>query len=59
MVGVLLVLEVFLAKDSSVEDLLCSALSCSEACLFSSNYLLRLQLQSVQYDLQDMTLLGG
>ena len=35
-----------------VEDLLCGAPSCSEACLFFSNNLLRLWLQSVQYDLQ-------
>ena len=34
---VLLVLEIFLSKDSQVEDLLCSAPSCSEACLFFSD----------------------
>ena len=57
MVEVLLVLEIFLPKDSRVEDLLCGAPSCSEACpLFSSN-LLRLRLQSVHYD-PSMTLLG-
>ena len=32
--------------------MLCGAPSCSEACLFFSNDLLRLWLQSVQYDLQ-------
>ena len=57
MVEVLLVLEIFLPEDSRVEDLLCGAPSCSEACpLFSSN-LLRLRLQSVHYD-PSMTLLG-
>ena len=35
-----------------VKDLLCGAPSCSEACLFFSDDLLRLWLQSVQYDLQ-------
>ena len=48
----LLVLEIFLTEDLYVEDLLCGAPSCSEACLFFSDYLLRLWLQSVQYDLQ-------
>ena len=52
MVEVLLVLEIFLTEDSQVEDRCCSAPSCSEACLFFSNGLLRLWLQSVQYDLQ-------
>ena len=51
MVEVLLVLEVFLTDDLLAEDLLCGAPSCSEACLFFSIDLLRLQLQSVQYDL--------
>ena len=32
--------------------MVCSAPSCSEACLFFSDDLLRLWLQSVQYDLQ-------
>ena len=32
--------------------MLCGALSCSEACLFFSDDLLHLWLQSVQYDLQ-------
>ena len=45
-------LQIFLTKDSQVEDLLCGAPSCSEACLFFSDDLLCLQLQSVQYDLQ-------
>ena len=35
MVKVLLVLEIFLTEDSWVENLLCGAPSCSEACLFS------------------------
>ena len=51
MVEVLLVLEIFLTEDSEVEDLFCGAPSCSEACLFFSNDLLRLRLLSVQYDL--------
>ena len=37
---------------SQVEDLLCGAPSCSEACPLFSNDLLRLWLQSVQYGLQ-------
>ena len=52
MVEILLVLEIFLTMDSYVEALLCGAPSCSEACLFFSDDLLRLWLQSVQYDLQ-------
>ena len=52
MVKVLLVLEIFLTEDSWVENLLCGAPSCSGACLFFSNDLLCLWLQSVQYDLQ-------
>ena len=52
MVEVLLVLRMFLTKDSSVEDLFCGAPSCSEACLFFSNDPLCLQHQTVQYDLQ-------
>ena len=44
MVEVLLVLEIFL-----IEDLPCGAPSCSEACLFFGDDLLRLLLQ---YDLQ-------
>ena len=52
MVEVLLVLEIFLTDDLLVEDLLCGTPSCSEACLFFSDDLLRLCLQSVQYDLQ-------
>ena len=35
-----------------MEDLLCGAPSCSEACLFFSDDFLHLWLQSVQYDLQ-------
>ena len=37
MAEVLLVLEIFLMEDSQVEDLLCGAPSCTEACLFFSN----------------------
>ena len=44
-VEVLLVLKIFLPKNSSVEDLLCSALSCCEPCLFFSDDPLRLRLQ--------------
>ena len=54
MVEVLLVLEIFLTEDSSVEDLLCGAPSCSEACLFFSDDLLRLWLQFIF----SMTLFG-
>ena len=53
-----LVLEIFLTEDSKVEDLLCGAPSCSEACLFFSNDLLRLRLKSVQYYLQHDCLNG-
>ena len=60
MVEVLLVMEMFLTKDSEVEYLLCGAPSCSEACLFFSDDLLRLWLQSFQYDLQhDFVLVAG
>ena len=52
MVEVLLVLEIFLSQNALVEDLLCCTPSCSEACLFFGDDLLRLWLQSVQYDLQ-------
>ena len=51
MVAVLLVLDIFLTEDSSVENLLC-CVSCSEACLFLSDDSLRMWFQSVQYDLQ-------
>ena len=44
MVEVLLVLEIFFTEDSKVEDLLCGAPACPEACLFFSNDLLRLLL---------------
>ena len=44
MVEVLLVLEIFLMKDLQVEDLLCGAPSCSDACPFFSDDLLRLSL---------------
>ena len=40
------------SRNSAVENLLCGAPSRSEACLFFSNDLLRLRLQSGRYDLQ-------
>ena len=40
------------SRNSAVENLLCGAPSRSEACLFFSNDLLRLRLQSVQNGLQ-------
>ena len=49
-VEVLLVLEIFLTKNSEVEDLLCGALSSSEACLFFINDLLRFRLQANEAD---------
>ena len=49
---VLLVVEIFLTQNAWVEDLLCGTPSCSEACLVFGDDLLRLWLQSVQYDLQ-------
>ena len=54
MVEVLLVLKIVLTEDLrlKVEDLLCGAPSWSEACLFFSNDLLRLWLESVRYGLQ-------
>ena len=45
-------LEIFLTEDLPVEDLLCGVPSCSEACLFFNDDLLRLWLQPVQHDLQ-------
>ena len=51
-VEVLLVLEIFLTEGPYVDDLLFGAPSCSEARLFFGDDLLRLWLQSVQYDLQ-------
>ena len=45
-------LEILLTSESQVKGLLCGAPSCSEACLFFSNDLLCLWLQSVQCDLQ-------
>ena len=44
MVEVLLELEIFLTKDSQVEDLLCGAHSCYETCLFFGDDLLCLWL---------------
>ena len=59
-VEVLLVLEMFLEQDSSVEDLLCSAPSCCEACLFFSDDPLCLRLQYVRCDPQhDFALIGA
>ena len=52
MVEVLRVLEISLTVNASVENMLCDAPSCSVACLFFSDDLLRLWFQSVQYDLQ-------
>ena len=52
MVKVLLVVEIFLTENAWVEDVLCGTPSCSDACLFFSDDLLRLWLQSVQNDLQ-------
>ena len=49
---VLLVLEVLIAQYPKVADLLCCAASWSEACLFLSDDLFRLRLQSVQQDFQ-------
>ena len=51
MAVVLLVLEKLLTENSYVEDQLCGAPTCSEACLFFSNDL-RLRLQPVLYYLQ-------
>ena len=52
MVEVLMVLDIFLTENVQVENLLCDTPSCSEACLFFGEDLLRLWLQSFQYDLQ-------
>ena len=52
MTAVLLVLKIFLTENAWVEDLLCGTPSCSEACLFFGDDLLRLWLQSIQYELQ-------
>ena len=46
MVEVLLVLVIFLTENAQVEDLLCGTPSFSEACLFFSDDLLCLCLQS-------------
>ena len=45
-------LELLLTQVSYAEDLLCDAPSCSEACLFFGDDLLRSWLQSIQYDLE-------
>ena len=44
-VEILLVLEIFLTQNALVEDPLCGTPSCSEACLFFGDDLLRLWLQ--------------
>ena len=54
MVEVLLVLEIYLTENAWVEGLQCGAPTFSAACLFFSNDLLCLWLQSVQYDLQQI-----
>ena len=45
-------LWIFFTEDFWVDDLLCGAPSCSEACLFFSIDLIRLRLQSIQFDFQ-------
>ena len=45
-------LEIFLTENAWVEDLLIGTPSCSEACPFFGDDLLRLWLQSVQYGIQ-------
>ena len=45
-------MEMFLTKDFKVEDLLCGAPSCSEACQFFSGIVSTRGFKSVQYDLQ-------
>ena len=52
LVEVLPVLEIFLTKYFQIEDLLCGAPSCSEACLFFGDDLHCLWLQSIPYELQ-------
>ena len=49
MVEALLMLEIFLIDDSCAKNLQRSAPSCSEACLFFSDDLLRFWLQYVQH----------
>ena len=50
MVKALLVLQVFLTEYFKIENLLICAPSCSVACLFFSDDLLSLWLQSIQKD---------
>ena len=50
MVKALLVLQVFLTKDSKIENLLSCAPSCAKTCLFFFDDLLSLWLQSVEGD---------
>ena len=52
MAEAVLALEIFLTENVYPGELLCGAPFCSEAFLFFSEDLLRLWLQSVQYDLQ-------
>ena len=52
MVDVLVVLEMFITNRILKLKMCSGAPSCSEACLFFNDGLLRLRLQSVQYDLQ-------
>ena len=58
MVEVLLVLEISLTEDSWVEDLLCGAPSCSEACLFFSDDLFCVCAFNLFRNIFSMTLLG-
>ena len=51
-VEVLLVLDIFLKENALVEDLFCGAPTCCEARVFFGDDLLRLWIQSVQYDRQ-------
>ena len=57
MVQISLMLEIFSAKDSEVEDLFCGASSHSEPSLFFSNYLfgLGLSLFKMTHDFAQMT----
>ena len=60
MVEVLLLLEIFLTEGCRLKICSFGSPSCSEACLFFSDDLLRLWLQSFQYDLQhDFVLVAG
>ena len=52
MVQIMLVLEVFLTKDSKVEDLFCGASSGSEPSLLFSNYFFSLGFKPIQDNFQ-------